>query len=775
MKKWIEPEAVSIPQELEAVVGGYPLVVETLVRRGYQDIATARPFLDPAYFNPTSPWELPGMEAAVERVVAAIAGSEAICVWGDFDVDGQTSTTLLVSALRDLGAQVSYHIPVRATESHGVNWPVLEKILDQGIDLLLTCDTGIAAVEQVAYAQNRGVDVVVTDHHALPTELPDAHAVVNPRLVPEGHPLGTLPGVGVAYKLAEGLYQSFGRQGEGEQYLDLVALGIVADIATLTGDTRYLLQLGLGNLRRPQRLGLKVLMELSEIDPTWLTEEHIGFVIGPRLNALGRLSDANPVVEFLTTGDEGRARLLAYELEGLNARRRLLTDQVFQGALAQIERDPSLLDYAALVLSHPSWPAGVIGIVASRLVERFNKPAILISAQSGEAARGSARSVEGVNIIEAIAAHQEMLLSFGGHPMAAGLSIEPELIPEFRIALSRTVASVLGEVPPEPTLQIDGYIPLSTLSLDLVADLERLAPFGAGNPPLVLASRGLRKTNQQTVGRNGEHLLVTVEDDQGNAQRVIWWGGAGFLDTAPVPDGMFDLAYSVRASTFRGQRDVQLEWLDAMPVDEGIIEGREEREPIEVVDYRDVLHPLPVLERLRSEQRIQIWSEADSKAKLNGSDRNELQPGENLVIWSTPPAPSVLQRVLEIVSPKQVYLFAVNPDLDQPAEFLKRLAGLVKFVLQSKGGQATITSLAAATAQLESIVEMGLAWLEAQGHIRIIERSGDRLYMSENSLPVMGDEEEIARLLKGMLEEVAAYRAYFKRAEAESLINVLDE
>lgn len=775
MKNWIEPSPVFIPDGLEAVVGGHQLVIETLVRRGIKDIEAARAFLDPAHFDTSSPLELPGMEAAVERVAAAITGGESVCVWGDFDVDGQTATTLLVSALRDLGGKVSYHIPVRARESHGINLPVLEDILNGGIDLLLTCDTGIAAIEPVAHAQHRGVDVVVTDHHALPPELPPAYALVNPRLTPEDHPLATLPGVGVAYKLAEALYDRAGRKGEIEQYLDLVALGIVADVATIRGDTRYLLQRGLEVLRHPQRLGLKVLMELAELDPTWLTEEHIGFVIGPRLNALGRLADANPIVEFLTTVDIGRARLLAHELEGLNARRKLLTDQVFQGALSQINRDPSLLDYAVLVLAHPYWPAGVIGIVASRLVERFNKPVILIAAPPGETARGSARSVEGVNITAAISTHQEMLLGFGGHPMAAGLAIEPDLIPEFRRALSRTVAEDLGDVPTQPTLSIDGYIPFSDLSLDLVAELERLAPFGAGNPPLVLASQGLHQISHQAVGRSKEHILVTVEDDSGNTQKVVWWGGSGLIDVDPIPGGKFDLAYRVRASTFRGQRDIQLEWVDASLVEREVVDVREEREIIEVVDYRDQAHPLPVLERLQSAEPIQIWSEAGAKRKLSGRGRDELQPGGKLVIWTTPPGPGVLQEVLERVSPNKVYLFGINPGLDKPEAFLERLAGLVKYAIKSKEGKARLTSLASATAQIESVVELGLAWLEAEGHIRIIEWDDDHLRISGDAADVMGDSQEIAVLLKGMLDEVAAYRTYFNRTQAASLMNIVDD
>lgn len=764
MRKWIEPPEVAVPEALEAEVGGHPLVLQTLARRGLGEVKTARAFLDPECYTPASPLELPGMHEAAGRLERAIRGRETICVWGDFDVDGQTATTLLVSALRDLGASVTYHIPVRERESHGVSLPVLSEILDMDVDLVLTCDTGIASNQAILHAQQRGVDVIVTDHHDLPAALPQAFALVNPKMTPEGHALSTLPGVGVAYKLVEELYHRAGRDEGLEDFLDLVALGIVADIAVQTGDTRYLLQRGLQVLRNTRRLGLQIMMEQANLDPTWLSEEHIGFVLGPRMNALGRLSDANSIVELLTTDDASRARILALELEGLNARRKLLTDQVFQGALAQIDRDPSLIDNQALVLAHPSWPAGVIGIVASRLVERYNKPVILISTPPGELGRGSARSVEGVHITNAIAAHQEMLAGFGGHPMAAGLSIDPENVPEFRRALSRTVADILGDSRDEITLSIDGFLSLSDLSLDLVADLERLSPFGPGNPALTLASRELVLKSHSKIGRGNEHLLLTVGDDQGMTQRVVWWQGADW----PLPQGRFDLAYVVRASTYRGQREVQVEWVDARPVEEPVIEIETAQPEIEVVDYRREPHPLPLLKELQAQGEVQVWCEAGAK-ELDGRGRSHLTPANTLVIWTTPPGRSELQCVLEEVSPNTLYLFAKDPGMDHPKAFLERLTGLVKYALNAKQGYAQISELAVATAQRETTVQAGIAWLQAKGIIRVKRQSGSELWLEESDCAQENNLEEAAIQLRAMLDETAAYRTHFTRADKDAL------
>jgi single-stranded-DNA-specific exonuclease len=769
---WIEREDIQIPKNLAAAVGGHALVAQTLARRGIQDAGSARAFLDASFYSPADPQQLPGLAEAAVRLNNALQHDETICVWGDFDVDGQTATTLLVSALRELGDRVIYHIPVRASESHGVSLPVLKQMLalpeGERPSVLLTCDTGISAHESIAYAQQNGVTVIVTDHHDLPPTLPEASAIVNPKLLPTGHPLSTLPGVGVAYKLIEALYDHAGRSADLGTYLDLVALGIVADLAVLYADTRYLLQRGLGRLRGTKRLGLRAMLELVELDPTRLTEEHIGFVLAPRLNALGRLSDANPAVELLTTQDPARARLLSLELEGLNARRKLLTDQVYKAALAQIERDPSLMENAALVLAHPEWPAGVLGIVASRLVERTNKPVVLLSSPVGGAAHGSARSIEGVDISAALREQNELLADFGGHPMAAGLSLETQRIPEFRRALSRSVAGMLGEAPPRPPVQIDGHIELAELTMELVTDLERLAPFGPGNPLLVLTSRRLRTISQAPVGREAEHLLIRVEDERGENHQIIWWQGG----SEQAPKGLFDLAYTVRSSSYRGQAEVQIEWVAARLVEDQPVEIAAWQPPEDIIDYRRERNPLAALQSWIDQPGIQIWREAKLKEQVAGLNRHELKEGDILVIWSIPPGPVELHAALHTVSPAKLILFAADPGMDKFEPFLQRMAGLVKFALNSSQGQVSVQSLAAATAQRAATVRAGLAWLLAAGHIRIVHQEEDTAWLVEGEGTPGEGLPELTRRLKSALEETAAYRAFYSRADIEAVIAV---
>ena len=766
-KEWIEAQAVRVPEALRAAVGGHPLVAQILVRRGFDRPETVMPFLDPKHYLPAAPADLPNLVTAVARLSRAIRERERICVWGDFDVDGQTSTTLLASTLRDLGANVSHHIPHRERESHGVNLPVLRRLLAEGIELVLTCDTGVTAHAAIDYARERGVDVVVTDHHDLPPILPQACAVVNPKMLSVDHPLRELPGVGVTYKLAEALYEDAGRPGEAEGHLDLVALGIVADVAVQSGDTRYLLQRGLAALRRTERLGLQELIKLADLKPESLTEEDIGFQLAPRLNALGRLGDAQVAVELLSTQDRTRARILAAELEGLNAQRKLLVDQVMRAALAQIERDPSLLEHSALVLTHPSWPGGVIGIVAGRLAERFNRPAVLITTPAGGPGRGSARSVADCNITQAIAAHKEMLLRFGGHPMAAGLAIEPKRIPAFRQALSRTVHGMRGEVKP-PVLPIDAYLSLADLSLELVEEIERLAPFGPGNPKPVFASRDLSLASKRILGRHGDHLMLTVEDQDGAEQKVLWWYGAAELQV----EGRFDLAYELRGSDYRGQRELQVLWVDARSIEMPGAEPPPTAPTIQVVDHRQHPEPGKLLARIRAEEEAQVWSEAGDKATVGGRDRNELGQSKTLVIWTVPPGPVELQAALQQASPELVHLVGVDPGMDHPERFLRRLAGLVKHALSAEAGLASLSTLAAATAQREATVRAGLAWLEARGHLELLAENGDEIQLARVSQGAQGVQEALrtAARMSALLEETAAYRAYFLRTRAETLV-----
>jgi single-stranded-DNA-specific exonuclease len=768
-KQWIDPQIYSITEEFQHTLGVNSLVSQILHRRGLNDVQKAKGFLDEKQYQPASPLDLPGLAESVDLLDSAIARRDKITVWGDFDVDGQTATALLVSTLGELGASVNYHIPVRANESHGINLPNLEKLLSQGTQLLLTCDTGITANAEIAYAQSMGVPVIVTDHHDPSPELPNAFAVINPKLLPNNHPLSNLPGVGVVYQLIDQLCALKERPEISQACLDLVALGIVADLALLQGDTRFLLQKGLNALRHTSRRGLQILCEMIEINPEHITEEHISFYIAPRLNALGRLSDANLSVDYLTTTDLGKARLIAVELEGLNTQRKLITDQVFQAAQAQIQSNPDLLENKIILLANPTWPAGVIGIVANRLVERYNLPTILLSTPPDQVARGSARSIEGINITEVIAAQKNHLISFGGHPMAAGLSMDTEKIPDFFRSISRMLKENDVMTKSQAMLQLDGNYSLSDLTLDFVDQIEQLAPFGPGNSPPVLATSNLSISGFTSVGRNGEHLILTVEDDTGYSQRVIWWQGAGY----PVPQSKFDMAYTVRATTYRGSRDLQVEWIDYRTIENHAIAIQAPPVPIQIIDYRQETNPLPLLDPLLHDGGVQVWCEAITQQPLDCLNRNNLSaPCRTLVIWSIPPGPAEIHKVLEKTMPEQIYLFGVDPGLDQPDTFLRRLAGLVKYAIKVNQGTVKLSELAAASAHRIRTVQAGINWMHAHGHLTIVEQDGDKLIVQQANNSPLENTRHSAQLLKMLLDETAAFRSYYLKAGKNALINL---
>ncbi len=773
MTRWIDPSPIQISASfadaslfedyatrLSTSLNLPPLIAQTLVRRGISDIDSARAFLHPDSL-PSTPF--PGIEKAVEYIILATRQNTPICVWGDFDVDGQTSTTLLVQTLQAIGANVNYYIPIRGKESHGVHIESLKPIIDNGVKLIVTCDTGITAHEAVDYASSRGVDVIVTDHHDLGETLPNAKAIINPKLLPKDHLLANLAGVGVAYKLAEALLGTWNLTPD--TLLDLVALGLIADVALLKGETRSLAQKGIEALRSTKRLGLKVMAELAGANLETLTEETIGFTFAPRLNALGRLSDANPAVELLLTQDSSRARVLAAQIEGLNTQRRLLTSQVYEAAEAQLHENPNLLTEPAIILSHRDWPGGVVGIVANRLVERYHKPAILLTESDDNILRGSARSLEGLHITEAIAAQKAILHGFGGHPMAAGMSLDADKLTEFRRGLGKAIEKQLGQtVREEPTLQIDAWLGLNEINLELAAALESLAPFGAGNPELTLATRGVHLKSASTIGKTKEHRRLNVEDKNGNTQSILWWNGAD--EELPEEGSRFDIAYSLRASSYRGQKQVTLQFEEFRMVEEKPVEIRKSK-----IDIRDLrLESVSLLTKLQEQSpALQIWAEGADKAK--GKNRYELTQADEFAIYTTPPSPAELRAALETVKPKTIYLFAISPAAEKTDDFLVRLAGMTKFAIQKREGRVKLTELAAATAHREATVRLGIAWLAAGGHL-VIESDEDELRLAKgDGIANQYLQRELYTAVKGLLEETAAYRTHFAKADPKTLFD----
>jgi len=781
-RNWIEMPLLSIPEDFEHHIGGHPVVLRTLINRGFTDVDSAEAFIDPRKFSPTPPGELPGLEKATYRIEQAIQNGERICIWGDFDVDGQTATSLLFLALKSLGGDVIHHIPIRASESHGISQLVLSQIIKTNqqppIKLLLTCDTGISAFDEIAHANEHGIETIVTDHHALPERLPDAYSIVNPKFLPEHHKLVALSGVGVAYKLIEELFIRSGRSELSQDYLDLVALGLIADVAPLIGETRYLVQNGLREIRKSPRTGIQVMVEALELDPSNLSEEHLAFIVAPRLNAVGRLSDAELAFELLTTDNSDQARQIFIQIEAINSRRKLIENQVLQGALRLINEYPHFLDAPMLVLSNPKWPSGVLGIVASRLVEKYHKPVILISAPPNESARGSARSVEGVDIYASLSQHRQLLNYFGGHPMAAGFSITSDRLPDLINAFEQSIES--KSVPTATNLAIDGYLPLSDLSIEFAEDLERLAPFGPGNSPPILVSHNMHFSSYSTIGRDKEHLLIIVEDDKGNSFKVLSWQGADKIDINQMQDSAFNLAYNLRSSTYKGKKSLQIEMIDFQSVSENIQIASKEF-IFQIENYRQEYDPIHKLTLFLFHDSIQVWAEATHHKELveqfQGIEirdklrsRYDLSSCMELIIWTIPPHINEILRVIQKVNPKRVYLFACDPELDQLEQFSNRLIGLLKNLIAKRSGISKISALASAMAHQEETILKGLDWFASRGIFQITRLVGDEILVESGRGIASEEASKELKKLKALLLETAAFRGYYRRMDKDKLM-----
>ena len=807
----LKPHVEPSPALLDAV-GGHPLVARLLAQRAFDTPEKALPFLDSAKYVPAPPRALAGLERAAQTLYEAVEQGKNFLVWGDFDVDGQTSTTLLTAALRELAGvdRVRFHVPNRFSEGHGIRPSKLQALLDEESfkpQVLVTCDTGISDGEGIGIAKDAGLTVVVTDHHDLPAEFADAEpgreppcgegadvagaqsvrradAIVNPKFLAEDNPLRTLPGVGVAFKLVQALYSLAGDAEGASQFLDLVALGIVADVAEQLHDTRYLLQVGLDRLRRTERVGLKALMESASQSPESVDAQSIGFQIGPRMNALGRLDDATAAVELLTTDDAARAGQLAAQMERLNNERRLLTNQISQTAFDMLEREPVLLDFNVIVLANPNWHAGIIGIVAARLVEAYNKPTILLCSPPDEPARGSARSTAGVDIGAAIAGCAEgLLMHHGGHPGAAGVTLEAANIDLFWRELSRQVDLHRIDVGPEG-LQIDAALAFSELNLALVEEIERLAPFGNGNPLPIFVSHGLTVVQDRRIGREGAHRRLSLADQEEKRQAAVWWRSAD----EELPGGLVDIAYTVGINEFRGERKVQLTLEAVRPAEgkagrdagAGIVNGQAQKFAV-----HDLRRELVTARELQSIDSAVWFAEGTRLGDVALQSRLEAalaESGRPLVLWSSPPSPALLHWLMEEVEPSELYLVGRDTAEAYADAVLKQVAGMAKWSLQagSEGNQSAadqegllpIDRLAARIGVTEKIIRCSLLWLEQKGLLQLQGwEEGDVARVRA------GSEQEIdgaARRplleeLKALLAELRAYRRFFQRAKVGAL------
>ena len=736
--EWLLVERAGVPVALREAVGGHPLVARLLAQRGF-DPERARAYLDPDCYSPASPHDLRGLTTAVQLLGRAIASGEAIRIWGDFDVDGQTSTAVLYEALRARRARVDYQLPGRA-EGHGLHNRAVDCALRDGVSVLLTCDTGIGEADTVARGVAAGLTIIITDHHDLPATLPPAQAVVDPKAERPGHPLRELSGVGVAYMVARALLEDSPRASLLDRMLDLVALGLVADVATQIDDVRYLIQRGLVVLRQTHRPGLRALAEIADLDLAHLNEEDIGFQLGPRLNAAGRLGDPSQGLRLLLTRDENEAQELAQYLEALNRDRQAHTEALAAQVEERLVRVPGLLSEPAIILDGENWQPGILGLVAGELARRHERPAILIAHRKGLPSVGSARSIEGIDIHQAIATQRHHLLREGGHPMAAGFSITRQSVAAFRHGLLQWLRRQMGERPSLPPLPVDADLPWDEVNTELAGELLRLAPFGPGNPRPVfmLSAATLIRTEDLSRRRETAHRRLHVSDDEARPLTLTWFNAKRL----PQAGERIDVAFHLGLQHWKGKDRRRLELVDWRPA--ALAPDRPLTRLVaarEIVDWRHRADRHDLLSRLRADygNSLSVWAEGLADKPESSVTRAELPDrlGVALAVLTPPPGPEALRWALTRLQPQVVYLLPPHslPAIT-PVQFLGEVAGMLRVALRSHDGRLDVLRMAARIGARRAAIVAALRGLEAAGKIGLRhDTDGLRAYLPHESPP----------------------------------------
>ena len=554
-----------VPDSFAQQAGLPLLLAQLLYNRGLRTPSACHSFLQPDVWQHTDPFLVKDMDVAVRRIGHALEHGETTAVYGDFDTDGISGATLLTEVLALLGGNVITHIPHRLDDGYGLSFKPLKDLHNQGVSLVITVDCGISSVDEIAYAQRLGLDVIVTDHHSLPTKLPSTTATLNPKRPDSAYPFRDFSGAGVAYKLAQALVETHAganHQAILNDTLDLVALGTVADLAPLVGENRYLVVEGLRVLNQTQRLGLQALIAQAGLRLGHIDAEDIAFVLGPRLNAAGRLDHAIIGLRLLASGSEREAQELAAKLEQTNAERQRLTAQALSRAQEEIATFPATSPLFLLQGDH--YPGGVIGLVAGKLCEEHHRPVVVLE-RGPRISRGSARSIPELNIAQTLAQCQDLLIRFGGHARAAGFMVANSRVDALRERLLHIAQRELRDLDLRPALTIDAEVSLQRLGWHVLEMVEQLQPFGMGNPQPLFLSRGVEVKEKRLVGARKDHLRLLLSSEGQDWPAIGFGLGSRLAEVA----GRIDVVCALKADEWNGEKRLQLLIQDFNPSGSG--------------------------------------------------------------------------------------------------------------------------------------------------------------------------------------------------------------
>ncbi len=720
--KWVYPENKQVSTELVKAAGSH-VVAQLLLNRGIDTPEKIKAFLNLDNTKISSPFIFEHMDKAVNRINQAIEKQEHIVIYGDFDADGVTSTSLLFKTLKHLNANVSFFIPDRSEEGHGLNSASICKLISsKKAKLIITVDCGVSNITEIALAKSFGTDVIITDHHEAPEVLPSAYAIINPKLMDEDTDLKYLAGVGVAYKLASALLESHNKVDYTDNILCLVAVGTIADVVPLLGENRALVHRGLKLLSRDRAPGLVKLLEIAGCNLDQVSANSIAFGVAPRINAIGRLAEASLAVDLLISDNIEEIEIIAKKLNNNNKIRQQMCESTFIEATSKVNNECDLEKEKAIILADPNWHPGIIGIVASKLVEKFYRPAFLISIdEEKNKARCSARSIEGVNLHEILSHNAESFEVFGGHAFAAGFALDLNKVSfeELKNKLNSTVNRFSGTDFLEPKLKIDLDINSNDLSIDLIEELDKLAPFGECNPFPVFSISNLTLKQFKTMGSANNHLKIFLADDNDNMFEAVWWQNNN-LDIAVLDK--VNVAFAPDINTFGGKTKVQLIIKDIQKTDSVVNQTLSNQTKKESLSEKSVLSDLNssgpkwvdhrskvnfeknLINYLKlSKKSISIFAEDSNSLEILKKDqilitrivnRLSIEKADELFIFDMPTDLDTLINLLEKSEAKLVHIIGKNITEIDPNKVIKTMSGMLKFAHTNKNGEININQIA---------------------------------------------------------------------------------
>lgn len=553
---WKKKSKLNHIDEMEHIMGQSKLVSSILYNRGITEKEEIQDFLTPTVEQLYDPYLLNDMEVAVKRIVTAIENREKITIYGDYDVDGVTSTSILYMYLRSVNGDVDYYIPERLSEGYGMNEAAIRYIKESGSQLVISVDTGITAVHECQVAKEIDLDVVITDHHECQSELPDAFAIINPKRPDNTYPYTMLAGVGVTYKLIQALAQVHNKQEEILEYIDLVAVGTISDIVPLLDENRVIAYFGLRKIMNTNNLGLRELLKVAGYDfEKKISSRYVGFMVGPRINAGGRMGDAKRGVELFTSNDPHEAYLLAHQMNEENNARQVREREIQEEAIRLIEDSSEIQNSKIMVVSSTGWHHGVIGIVSSRIKDLYYRPNLILTVDEEGIASGSARSVEGFNLFKALESCKDILLKFGGHEAAAGLSLDASNIPELHRRLNEYADEYMTEDTLIPKLTIDDELTIPELDIDSVNSLSRLEPYGQSMEEAIFGISGVIE-EIKAIGKDGNTLRLNISE---NGQRLTAIGfKMAYFEPYFIRGNRITIAGSLSINEFNGRKSIQM-------------------------------------------------------------------------------------------------------------------------------------------------------------------------------------------------------------------------